>query len=469
MGHILVRGASQRLQFLVLITACGLLYLWFSYAHPTRHPSSLPIPPKYDKKKLPPPPYERLWKWQENLPQHNLSLPFPEGRTGRYLKFSCEVKLLGWNNVFNELLMNAHLAYETKRAFVFQDYFWKEDYYPWPRSQSYHRDILTPLNALIAGPTAGGPWAPGDDTPRSVSDDYWQIVCPVNERKRIYTRDVKPHIRNSPGDEIFAYWKKLIMDAPERCVEIVPSSQEEDNYPQVFDLWLWGSSRILPLWESFSKSPTSLLLETSPVVKAVIARNEYLFVPRDRAGWTINPYDRMMAMHIRRGDFKEACLRLAYWNSTFYSWNLLPSLPDPLDLPLHLGWNTPAYNDIIIQRCLPDAKAIVEKAKRAREQYLAGHVGPQGRNLDIMYLLTNEKGAWLENMKEALRKDGWSMIVTSNDLELDSEGMDVSMAVDMDIARMASVFIGNGWSSFTSNIVHRRLVDGKPPISMRFW
>jgi hypothetical protein len=25
------------------------------------------------------------------------------------------------------------------------------------------------------------------------------------------------------------------------------------------------------------------------------------------------------------------------------------------------------------------------------------------------------------------------------------------------------------WSSFTSNIVHRRLVDGHPPISIRFY
>ncbi|KAF5327965.1 hypothetical protein D9758_012828 [Tetrapyrgos nigripes] len=37
--------------------------------------------------------------------------------------------------------------------------------------------------------------------------------------------------------------------------------------------------------------------------------------------------------------------------------------------------------------------------------------------------------------------------------------MDVNMAVDMDVARRAAVFVGNGWSSFTSNIVYRRLVD----------
>ncbi|TFK63915.1 hypothetical protein BDN72DRAFT_847158 [Pluteus cervinus] len=457
--RILVRGALQKPRILGFIAVSILLYTWFSYTR--------------DKSKLPPPSYKRLWKWQQDLPQHNLNLPFPEGRTGRYLKFSCEIKQLGWNNVFNELLMNAHLAYETQRAFVFQDYFWKDEYYQWPESRSYWSTsywypMQTPLNALISGPTAGGPWAPGDDTPRSVSNKYWKTVCPSRERKRIYTRDIKPAIANSPGDEIFAHWKKIILDTPERCVEIVPAPRKQDNYPQVFDLWLWGSSRILPLWESFSKSPVSQLLDSSPIVKAAIVRNKFLFSPRDRAGWTKNPYDRMMAMHIRRGDFKEACLNLAYWNSTFYSWNLMPSLPDPLDMPLHLGWNTPAYNVAILERCLPDAESIVDKARRAREEYL-GSLGSQEKNLDIMYLLTNEKGEWLEEMKKALEKDGWSMIVTSSDLELNSEETDVSMAIDMDIARMAAVFIGNGWSSFTSNIVHRRFIDGKLPISMRFW
>lgn len=50
-----------------------------------------------------PPTYEKLKKWEDNLPQHNLDLPYPEGRTGRYVKFSNQIKKLGWNNVFNEL------------------------------------------------------------------------------------------------------------------------------------------------------------------------------------------------------------------------------------------------------------------------------------------------------------------------------------------------------------------------------
>ena len=50
-----------------------------------------------------PPEYKRLKRWEMDLPQHNLDLPFPEGRTGRYVLFKNQVVGLGWNNVLNEV------------------------------------------------------------------------------------------------------------------------------------------------------------------------------------------------------------------------------------------------------------------------------------------------------------------------------------------------------------------------------
>ncbi|KAF8892994.1 hypothetical protein BD779DRAFT_1609985 [Infundibulicybe gibba] len=383
-------------------------------------------------------------KWERELPQHNLDLPFPEGKTGRYVKFSNQIKMLGWNNVFNEILMNTHLAYMSKRAYVFQDYYWKPDYYTWKESQFRSWPPRTPLNAIISGPTSGAPWDEGDPAPRSISEDWFEIVCPVEERRVINTRDVKPAVQWSPGDEIFAHWQKLLTDAPERCIEIEPAPREEDGYGQTFDLWLWGTSRILPLWDSFSKSPTSRLLATSPLVNSAVDRNEYLFLPkgpRPPHPVSRDPYARMLAMHVRRGDYKEACVGLATWNSTFYSWNLLPELPDHFDPPEGGSWgyNTPENTEKYMEHCLPTFDAIVQKS------------------------------AWLDELKAALIQDGWYTIATSRDLVLDQEQTDVNMAIDMDIARRAAVFIGNGWSSFTSNIVHRRLVDGKEPISNRFY
>lgn len=60
--------------------------------------------PVSEKILLPPPPtFEKVWKWEKDLPQHNLQLPFPEGKTGRYVKFTNQARRLGWNNCLNEM------------------------------------------------------------------------------------------------------------------------------------------------------------------------------------------------------------------------------------------------------------------------------------------------------------------------------------------------------------------------------
>lgn len=50
-----------------------------------------------------PPRYERLKKWEMDLPQHDLELPFPEGRKGRYVIFKNQITGLGWSNVLSEV------------------------------------------------------------------------------------------------------------------------------------------------------------------------------------------------------------------------------------------------------------------------------------------------------------------------------------------------------------------------------
>jgi len=275
------------------------------------------------------------------------------------------------------------------------------------------------------------------------------------------------------GDALFDHWKNLLLEAPERCIVITPAPRSEDGFPQVFDLWLWGTTRVLSLWESFSTSPVSRLLETSPIVNSAIDRNEYLFKPRGPKPphpISKSPFDRMLAIHIRRGDYKQACWDLAKYNSTFYSWNLLEFLPDKFTPPPggEPGENTPENTEKYMERCLPTTLAIVEKIRDSRRDYIATTKN-SAPFLDTLFILTNDNSEWLANLQTTLKTEGWHTIVTTNELRLDQEQKDVAMAVDMDIARRAAVFIGNGWSSFTSNIVHRRLVDGKEPISIRFY
>ncbi|PPQ67723.1 hypothetical protein CVT25_009329 [Psilocybe cyanescens] len=497
-----------------------------------------------------PPTFTELRDWEMKLPQHNLNLPFPEGRSGRYVLFSnSREHHVGWNNKLNDMcvdsdsyfiyytsrihlfflfllltpvirmiysvifrLMNTWLAYSSNRGYVFHDFIWTPSHYPWPVSAYHSREWLprTPLNALISGPSAGGSWEEGDKAPRSISEAWFDIVCPKSERRIINTRDVKSEVNWADGKVIFEKWRKLLNDAPERCVEVVAGSPEEEPFPETFDIWFWSGERSISLWDEFKNSPVSRLLSTSPIIQSAIDDNWRHFVSKGQL--SNEPFDNVLSIHVRRGDFKEACLEHAAENSTFYNWNLLSFLSDkfhpppaPAGLVLTKGKNTPENEAIFLARCLPSAASITSKVRAAREDYLQAAASIPGRassnfnrlkssqrSLDLLYIMSNDRTEWLDDLIASLRKDGWGRIVTSKDLKLNSEQKEVGVAIDMDIGRRSAVFIGNGvsslslimysisqgwaadkndvqWSSFTSNVVHRRLVDGKEPISIRFW
>ena len=352
--------------------------------------------------------------------------------------------------------MNTWLAYKSKRAYVFQDHIWHLEHYPWPNRKNPESRPRTPLNALMAGPPAGGFWDPDDKAPRSISEHWFNTVCPESERRIIFTGDVKPAVFWEPGDVIFKHWERLLTDAPERCIEVQPSPNGNDSTPQTFDLWLWGSTRVLPLWDGFRTSPVSRLLGPSAIVKAAIDRNTHLFLP-SRNLWLPflaprDPYKRMLAIHLRRGDYKDHCQHLAKYNATFHGWNLLPSLPDKFIHPKfdESGGNTPESDAHYLNHCYPEHDAILDKIQKSREEYIraAASHGDRGRVLDIIFLLTNDATGWVDELKMKLTESGWRTIVTTKDLELDQEQKDVGLVVDMEFAIKAAVFIGNGVSLF---------------------
>ncbi|KAK2463846.1 hypothetical protein APHAL10511_004151 [Amanita phalloides] len=90
-----------------------------------------------------------------------------------------------------------------------------------------------------------------------------------------------------------------------------------------------------------------------------------------------------------------------------------------------------------------------------------------------VYVMTNAKEAWLEDVKVALLEIAggeWEMVKTTRDLALSWEQKPVKQALDMYVAQRARAFIGNGFSSFTSNDVMLRM--GNPLLSPRhtfFW
>jgi hypothetical protein len=201
--------------------------------------------------------------------------------------------------------------------------FWKltlsqSRYYPW--QPAGRPRPTTPLNALLSGPLAGGNWEANDASPRSVSDSYWEKVCPPARRHVLYSSDLKNPVRNAEGAEVFKHMVAAIRNVDAACIEVVPS--KDDNFPQLYDLWLIGDKRSISLGELFLDSPTSRLMGSSPVVRSAIDRNWHIFLPRGPRliHASPDPFQRMMAVHIRRGDFGPACKDRALWASTYYQW-----------------------------------------------------------------------------------------------------------------------------------------------------
>lgn len=133
---------------------------------------------------------------------------------------------------------------------------------------------------------------------------------------------------------------------------------------------------VLPIWEEFKKSPVSRLLRASPLVNRAIASNEHLFFPEKTQAATLR-YDAMMTLHLRRGDFANTCQGLADWNSTFYMWNLLPGLPDPLHVGPSVGEglfgkNTPENYLVYKRRCMPSEEELVTKIMESKLDWESG-------------------------------------------------------------------------------------------------
>jgi len=418
--------------------------------------------------------FDEMFMGEAQLPQHNLSAAYPEGRDGRFVRFSNQVWGLGWNNLLQERLLNTILAYESNRAPVFSPFeAWahppRDD-----RTKTGDRKVLViPYNALLRGPTAGASWGEGDHHPRAISDKWWEVVCPLPRRKVINADDIVKEIgKELDGKEVMRQWTALLRDVPENCVEIIGT--------QIFDFYLLGSTRILSLWKMFSKHPAIRGLEESEIVLAALSRNMGKLQSRDEFSWrphTLRHNDVMaglIAVHIRRGDYAGHggendghCLHLSKWGSTFTGWNQLPQLPDKFDPPsrgdLEPGTNTPEIADYYLKRCLPTPAQVASRLHSIRAQ--------RPTHLSHIFIATNAEPEYLAELRVVLAADGWASdaIVTSDELELSWQAESVGVAVDMAIMSRAEVFIGNGFSSLSSNVVMKRITSGMPLDTTRLW
>lgn len=452
-GNRLPRRVSRLLvAIIVTLTLLG-LYSLFEFDEDSWIPVILSQEPRL------PPLYGKYRHQELALPQHHLDLPYPEGRNGKYLWLSGHVHASGWGNALQEHFVNALLTYHSRRAFVFDNYTWNHDGSLY--SQFNHNTIPSkiPMSVQIAGPMAGGPFAPGDSTPRSVMKEWFDVVCP--NPKRLDSNAVRATLPdNYSAKTVMNAWIKHIEETPENCVT---------TDDKIFDIWIFGSKRILDIVPLLFESPMVTEFRWSSLILNGFHQNRKLFAPTGlTAATSKDPYPvipGLLALHIRRGDFEEHCRGLARWGSTWTGFNQLPGILDSFNPPPrpHDGDVTQEIYDAYAKSCYPSIKDIVQKVTDIKQT-------AAGKGLRNIYIMTNGKDPWLSELKMSLHKSGdWKQISSSRELQVTWEQKYVVQSVDMAVGQRADVFVGNGFSSLTATIVMLRMAKGLDPAGTRLW
>ncbi|KAF8330241.1 hypothetical protein F5887DRAFT_895963 [Amanita rubescens] len=438
-----------------------------------------------------PPSYENIRSYERYLPQHDQIRAQHGG--GMYLRFPGHLWGHGLNNVMQETILMSYLSYLTNRSFVFEDYVWSQTPFPYTIYDFALRPARMPFNAFISGPTAGGPMPSAPFSHRlAVAAEFYTSACPPSQRHVVSAADAP---FSADGESYIQWWVSRLSSVQDHaCVEI------ESNDGQVFDWGLFGEKRLLTLWNGLSHSPILQDFSWSHLVLSAVLRNwvvirpsskqalyDSLFQPASQPptaadlsleaaaqkhDYSTPGLDGILAVHIRRGDYERHCPRLAEQKASYMGFNQFPSFVDVLDPDGYVdrqrqNQNHDAEIDIVktyyLERCLPDISQIVDRLGKLKKDH---------PNLKKVYVLSNAWESWLGELRRELMKAGageaWEEVITSNDLLLDAEQRYVGMAVDMAIAERAEVFVGNGFSSLSSNIVMLRMAKGMDPRTNRF-
>ncbi|KAF9059785.1 hypothetical protein BDP27DRAFT_1340719 [Rhodocollybia butyracea] len=451
--------------------------------------------------------YEDVRVYERSLPQHRIRDAVTEkiGKDGvmervhrrKYLWFDGALWGHGLNNVLQESFVMAYVAQLSHRAYVFEDHVWSKSPLPYTIYDFALRPSRIPLNAFISGPSAGGP-LPGSSnslTRRSVSLEFFNSVCHPEERKVLNTRDAPIDASLGRGADEIVKWfvDRLIAFNDEPCVVV------DSGGRTLFDRELFGTKRILPIFSPLLESPILANFAWSPLVLSAVARNFAILQPADLSDLyppsrhldsdstaTSGVLSGLLAVHLRRGDYSRHCRRLVGWDDEYMGVNQFHSLPDrfeadeylrehrpltditsivstrnstiPTSIPHRTAEEHAVLTPYYLEHCLPEIPAIVQRLHEVRLEYEMHSSAPPSEEkytLKRIYLLSNGWPYWLNSLRSALKADGW-------------EDVHVSMAVDMAIAEKAEVFVGNGFSSLSGNIVTLRLSRGFKPESNRF-
>ena len=212
-----------------------------------------------------------------------------------------------------------------------------------------------------------------------------------------------------------------------------------------------NSRRLLDIWPHFSESPIVQGFGWATLVELAFDNNRQVISPTSPLDPPLSAssthglarYDTipgLLALHIRRGDFKGHCHDVLMRRSIGYTgFNSFPSLPDHWEIPQ--GISDVEKKSLYTRHCFPDIDMIVQRVEEVRKAEAQAGVTP----LSQVYIMTNGSPSWVSKLKTALlARHAWTHIASSRDLMLTPEQKYVAQAVDMLVAQRAQVFVGNG-------------------------
>ncbi|KAJ7605969.1 hypothetical protein DFH06DRAFT_1150280 [Mycena polygramma] len=395
------------------------------------------------------PTFSDIREYERRLPQHQT--PFKQGfPSRRYVRFSWEGWGSGWNNVFQEQLLNTHLAYLAHRGYIFVDYT-PRDHPPFPDTgPNGTRHLLhIPMNAFTSGPTGRGSLGPNTDAiPRAASLEWWNLVCST-KLKDVVEVDIVATAKElnfsdaTSGHDRLLGWASKLRDIEAPCVNVVGGSP--------FDYLFIGWEKVLSTWPSYGNSPVLKEFAWSSLITRALARNYALFSPSSAPSniaptpwawpWILAPSPAihgLLGIHVRRGDYEEHCKRLADWGSDYNAWNLFgrpdirttaptyPQLPDHITVPDGMS-----RHEAVRPHCWPTQAEIVQRVRQVRAAAASGEAFP-AQNLRTLYIATNGKPQWVAGLVALLREDGGE------------DEFAVAQAVDSAVLMSAETFIGVG-------------------------
>ena len=122
----------------------------------------------------------------------------------------------------------------------------------------------------------------------------------------------------------------------------------------------------------------------------------------------------------------------------FVSFNKLPNLPGNENIPPPAEMVEASRMGLYRAKCLPSTLEIIARARRMRKNHPL---------LRVVYILTDADDRWAEEIRMWLASEGWDRVwIGGGDIYPEYEDREVGVAVDMEVARRAGVFVGNGAS-----------------------